>query len=116
MATTTESIRWTRLEEAKGSFFHILHTTDRTQTAAMTVEPGREAGPAEVHEESDQVFLIIEGEAQVRVWSRGQEEEPDERRLEPGAVLVVPAGVRHWVKSVGSKPLFFFTVYGPPAY
>jgi mannose-6-phosphate isomerase-like protein (cupin superfamily) len=105
-----------RLADAKGTFFRVLHTTPRTQVATMTVAPGEAAGPPEVHEGEDQIFLIVEGEAEVKVWHRGAKEEPRHDRLLPGAMLVVPAGMRHWVKSVGREPLFFFTAYGPPAY
>lgn len=106
---------WGRLDDARGRFFAVLHTTSRTQTAAMTVPPGQEAGPAEVHADQDQVFLFVEGEAEVKVWARPGHE-PRHERVGPGAIVVVPAGMRHWVKSVGREPLFFFTVYGPPAY
>lgn len=116
MAQTTDPLAFADVDDSKGAFFHIVHTTSRTQTATMTVAPGREAGPAEVHDDSDQVFLILEGEALVRVWAGGEDATPEERCLGRGDVLVVPAGVRHWVKSVGDGPLFFFTVYGPPAY
>lgn len=116
MADTTDTLAFAELAAAKGAFFHVYHTTARTQTGTMTVPPGQEAGPAEVHEGSDQVFLFLEGEALVRVWADGDDAEPEQRRVEAGGVLVVPAGVRHWVKSVGGEPLFFFTVYGPPAY
>jgi mannose-6-phosphate isomerase-like protein (cupin superfamily) len=107
---------WAALAEAKGRFFAVLHTTPRTQVATMTVAPGAEAGPAEVHAGEDQVFLFLEGEAEVKVWERGPQGPATQRRAGPGDVLVVPAGMQHWVKSVGREPLFFFTVYGPPAY
>ncbi len=116
MTPTTDTVAFADLETAKGAFFHIYHTTSRTQTGTMTVAPGREAGPAEVHDDSDQIFLFLEGEALVRVWEEGEAADPTERRLGTGDVAVVPAGLRHWVKSVGDEPLFFFTVYGPPAY
>lgn len=107
---------WGDLDKARGIFFAVLHSTGRTQTATMTVAPGQEAGPPEVHEGEDQVFLVLEGEAEVKVWEHGEGKPPRHERLRKGAILVVPAGTKHWVKSVGREPLFFFTVYGPPAY
>jgi mannose-6-phosphate isomerase-like protein (cupin superfamily) len=104
------------LGDARGRFFAVLHTTPRTQVATMTVPPGQEAGPPEVHEGEDQVFLFIEGAAHVRVWEHGPDREPKELHAKPGDILVVPAGLQHWVRSTGSEPLFFFTVYGPPSY
>lgn len=108
-----ETSYWGKLEDARGKFFVVLHTTPRTQVATMTVAPGQEAGPPEVHEGEDQVFLIVEGEAEFKVWDH---DPPTQRTAKAGDIVVVPAGVKHWVKSVGRDPLFFFTVYGPPAY
>lgn len=107
---------WGELKDARGRFFAVLYTTSRTQAATMTVAPGEEAGPAEVHAGEDQVFLFLDGEAEVKVWERGPDQEPRHERVGPGGIVVVPAGMKHWVKSVGREPLFFFTVYGPPAY
>jgi mannose-6-phosphate isomerase-like protein (cupin superfamily) len=33
-----------------------------------------------------------------------------------GACALIPAGARHHVKNPGAAPLFFLTVYAPPAY
>jgi mannose-6-phosphate isomerase-like protein (cupin superfamily) len=101
------------LDDARGRFFAVLHTTPRTQVATMTVPAGQEAGPPEVHEGEDQVFLFVAGEAELRV---GDAPDAPLQRCRPGDIVVVHAGVRHWVRSVGPEPLFFFTVYGPPAY
>ncbi|HEV8361639.1 MAG TPA: cupin domain-containing protein [Candidatus Thermoplasmatota archaeon] len=111
-----EGAYWGNLADAKGRFFAVLHTTLRTQTATMTVPPGEEAGPPEVHEGEDQVFLFLEGEAEVSVWERGPGGVPTRRGAKAGDIVVVPAGLQHGVRSVGPGPLFFFTVYGPPAY
>lgn len=92
----------------RGRFFEILQQTERSQTAVMTVGPGQEAGPGETHR-GDQVIYVIEGEAVVRVAGR-------EHKATPGALLMVPAGTPHHVRNSGAVPLFFVTVYAPPAY
>jgi mannose-6-phosphate isomerase-like protein (cupin superfamily) len=33
-----------------------------------------------------------------------------------GACVLIPAGALHHVRNPGSQPLFFLTVYAPPAY
>lgn len=109
-----ERTYWGDLNQEAGPFFRILHTTSRTQTGFMTVAPGEEAGPPETHEGSDQVFYVVRGEAEFKVWEETGEPEP--RRGGAGTVVVVPAGTTHWVKSVGKEDLLFFTVYGPPEY
>jgi mannose-6-phosphate isomerase-like protein (cupin superfamily) len=92
----------------RGQFFRVLQETARSQTAVMTVAPGQEAGPEETHA-ADQIVYVIEGAAAVRVGT-------EELTVEAGALVVIPAGTRHHVRSVGSAPLFFLTVYAPPEY
>lgn len=92
----------------RGRFFEILQQTERSQTAVMTVGPGQDAGPEETHR-GDQVIYVIEGEAVVRVAGK-------EHQAGAGALLMVPAGTPHQVANAGKVPLFFVTVYAPPAY
>jgi mannose-6-phosphate isomerase-like protein (cupin superfamily) len=50
------------IEELK-EWFEVLQTTQRCQTAMMTLKPGNATGEkAEAHKKSDQVLLILEGE------------------------------------------------------
>lgn len=92
----------------KGEFFRVLQETSRSQTAVMTIAPGADAGPEEVHD-TDQIIYIVEGEAVVRVDGKTH-------RASRGSLLTIPAGTRHHVKNPGAAPLFFLTVYAPPAY
>jgi mannose-6-phosphate isomerase-like protein (cupin superfamily) len=92
----------------RGEFFRVLQETARSQTAVMTVAPGQDAGPEETHA-ADQIVYVIEGEAEVRVG--------EERCVAgPGTLVTIPAGTLHHVRSVGTAPLFFLTVYAPPEY
>lgn len=115
MARNPESVLWMRLDEARGRFFAVLHETERSQTAVMTVPSGREASAPETHG-ADQMFYVVSGEAEIRVWENGPSDKPREGIAKAGTLIVVPAGVKHWVKSVGEEPLFFLTVYAPPEY
>ena len=92
----------------KGEFFRVLQETKRSQTAIMTIAPGKDAGPEEIHT-GDQIIYVVEGEAIVRVGEA-------ERRAGPGALVMIPAGTRHHVRNPGPAPLFFLTVYAPPQY
>ena len=92
----------------RGEFFRVLQQTKRSQTAVMTIGPGREAGPEETHQ-ADQIVYVIEGEAVVTV-------EDEARRTGPGGLVMIPAGARHHVGNPGREPLFFLTVYAPPEY
>jgi mannose-6-phosphate isomerase-like protein (cupin superfamily) len=92
----------------RGRFFEVLQETARSQTAVMTVAPGEDGGPEETHG-GDQVVFVMEGEAVIRIAGV-------DHAAGPGACVMIPAGTRHHVKSVGAEPLFFLSVYAPPAY
>jgi mannose-6-phosphate isomerase-like protein (cupin superfamily) len=91
-------------------WFQLLQTTERSQTAMMTLEPGAATGEkAEAHDKSDQVLLVLEGEL---IGELG-----DERpRLSNGDVIVIPAGTKHRFANASQKPAVTFNVYSPPAY
>ena len=92
----------------KGAFFRVLQETSRTQTAIMTIAPGADAGPEEVHR-GDQIIYIVEGKALVQVDGK-------EYHADQGSLLTIPAGSGHHVRNPGTTPLFFLTVYAPPEY
>src|SRR5437764_15077850 len=70
-------------------WFEVLQTTKRTQTAMMTLKPGKSSGSeAEGHKKSDQVLLVLKGEVVGEI--------ADETvMLREGDVIVIPAGMRH---------------------
>jgi len=97
-----------RPADHRGAFFRVLQETAASQTAVMTIAPGQDAGPEEEHA-GDQIVYVIEGEAEVRVGA--------ERFMAgSGALIVIPARAPHHVRNAGATPLFFLTVYAPPAY
>ncbi len=61
-----------------------------------TVEP-QQGVPAHVHPTHEEAVVVLEGEFRARV---GEEE----RVVRPGDVILVPAGVRHRLISVGPRP------------
>ena len=92
----------------RGQYFEIMQDTGRSQTAVMTIGPGEDAGPEEIHE-GDQIIYVIEGRARVRVGDV-------ENEAGPGACVMIPAGTRHHVDNPGAAPLFCLTIYAPPVY
>lgn len=92
----------------RGAFFRVLQQTARSQTAVMTIAPGADAGPEEEHA-GDQIIYVVEGDAVIRIG-------PAEHPAPAGSVATIPAGTRHHVRNPGRTPLFFVTVYAPPAY
>jgi mannose-6-phosphate isomerase-like protein (cupin superfamily) len=92
----------------RGRFFRVLQETERSQTAVMTIAPGEDGGPEEEHA-GDQIVYVVEGEAIVRIGDK-------EHRAAAGSLVMIPARSRHHVKNPGLTPLFFVTIYAPPAY
>ncbi len=81
----------------------------KSQTAMMTLAPGKSSGDKEAHKKSDQVLLLLEGEL-------GGEIGDEEATLKKGDVLLIPAGVKHRFMNRGGKPAVTFNVYCPPEY
>lgn len=99
----------TNINKAR-EWFEVLQTTEKSQTAMMTLGPGDSTGDkAEAHKKSEQVLLMLEGELMGEVG--------DERpALRKGDVIIVRAGVKHRFTNRGNKPAVTFNVYAPPAY
>ena len=95
-----------KLARENGDFRRVLFTTGRSQLVLMSVEPGGEIGD-ETHDDVDQVLVFVEGMGEAIL---------DETHLpiEPGSVVVVPAGTRHNFVANGDSTLKLYTVYTPP--
>jgi mannose-6-phosphate isomerase-like protein (cupin superfamily) len=92
------------------TWFKVLQTTGRSQTAVMNLQPGQASGDSkEAHAKSDQVLVVLEGEVLAEVGD-------DRARLRPGDVVVIPAGVRHRFSNEAKNPVRTVSVYAPPAY
>src|SRR4029453_1642624 len=91
-------------------WFEVLQTSERSQTATMTLAAGDATGArAEAHEETDQVLLMLDGELTGEVG--------DQRpSLKKGDVIIVPAGVKNAFATPPPPPAVTFNVYSPPAY
>ena len=93
-----------------GGMFKVLETTDRSQAAAMRLEPGEKSGAkAEAHEHSDQTILVTEGEVVAEI-------EGKRLRLKAGAFGIIPAGTKHQIINEGKVTAWTFNVYAPPEY
>ena len=92
----------------KGDFFKILSETQLSQVGVMTIAPGKDSGPEEVHS-GDQLVYIVEGEAEVEV-------NKEKAVMKAGDVVIIPKGAQHHIYNSGDEPLFFLTVYTPPQY
>jgi Mannose-6-phosphate isomerase len=92
------------------SWFEVLQTTKRTQTAMMTLKPGKSSGSRpEGHEQSDQVLLVLQGAVEGEISDR-------KITLGEGDVIVIPAGTKHKFTNQGLVDAVTFNTYSPPEY
>lgn len=93
-----------------GNWFDVLQTSKRTQTAMMTLEPGKSSGSEpEGHKNSDQVLLVLKGQVEGEI--------ADETiTLHEGDVVLIPAGTRHKFSNRSSSDVVTFNTYSPPEY
>lgn len=93
-----------------GAGFDVLQTSERTQTAMMTLGPGESSSEKpNTHKSSDQVLLVIEGELRAEVGD-------DRLTLGRGDVVIVPAGTPHKFTNSGKVKAVTFNTYSPPEY
>ena len=90
--------------------FEVLQTSEKSQTAVMTMKPGGASGPnRNAHEKSEQILLVLEGEVEGEVAG-------EKRILRKGDVVVVSPGVKHRFCNPGKITAVTFSVYSPPEY
>lgn len=89
-------------------FRHVIYTGDYSQVALMALPPGEEIGD-EMHEGTDQIFLIVEGSGEAIL---------DGRRLPivRHDLITVRSGTRHNIRNPGREDLKLVTIYSPAAY
>ena len=102
--STQDSIR----EQARDNkdFRRVAATGPFSQIVLMCLKPGEAIGE-EVHDDTDQIFLVAKGEGEAVLADAP-------RRLEKGDLLLVPAGTRHDIRNTGDKRLRLVTIYSPP--
>ena len=90
--------------------FKVLQTTQKSQTAMMVLEVGGASSEEEnVHENSDQILLVIEGEVHGEIGK-------EKKVLREGDFCLIPAGTPHRFENKGEKKAVTFNVYAPPEY
>lgn len=95
--------------EGNNYYFKVIYTGPNSQLVVMALKPGEDIG-MEVHQNSDQFIRVEEGHGSASLDNR-------EFLLEPGSVLVVPAGSQHSIKNTSkTEPMKLYTVFSPPNY
>ncbi|HEY9900022.1 MAG TPA: cupin domain-containing protein [Pantanalinema sp.] len=97
-----------RLTVSNENYRRVLYTGQHLQLVLMALKPGEEIGE-EVHKGDDQFFRIEAGEGEVVVNGV-------KHRVSAGFAILVPAGARHNIRNMGTKPLKLYTLYAPPVH
>lgn len=91
-------------------WFEVLQTTKRSQTAVMRLSAGGHSSEEmNVHRNSDQVLLVVEGEVDAEIGG-------EKKALIRGDCCIVPAGTPHRFANRGKGDALTFNVYSPPEY
>jgi mannose-6-phosphate isomerase-like protein (cupin superfamily) len=104
--TDRESVAIVEVATANDAFRREVLTGEHEQVVVMTIPAGGEIGD-EVHPDTDQVLLFIEGRGEARIDGRASE-------VGPNDLVFVRAGSRHNFVNIGDGPLRLVTVYAPP--
>jgi mannose-6-phosphate isomerase-like protein (cupin superfamily) len=92
--------------QTNDAFRREVITGEHEQVVVMTIPPGGEIGE-EVHPDTDQVLVFVEGEGEARL---GAESAP----VRANDLVLVRAGTRHNFVNPGPRPLRLYTIYAPP--
>jgi mannose-6-phosphate isomerase-like protein (cupin superfamily) len=87
-------------------FRRELITGAHEQVVAMAIPPGGEIGE-EVHPDTDQVLVFVEGEGEARIG-------PERSRVAAQDLAFVRAGTIHNFVNTGATMLRLYTIYAPP--
>jgi mannose-6-phosphate isomerase-like protein (cupin superfamily) len=69
-------------------------------------EPGSQQG-LHAHEDSEQVYVIVRGRGLMIV-------DNEEREVETGMAILIPAGAEHAIRNTGTDPLEYISATTPP--
>ena len=106
MATGVETIDILEAARSNSAFRREVATGKHEQVVVMTIPPGGEIGD-EVHPETDQVLVFVDGRGEARLDGRSSD-------VGPNDLVFVRAGVRHNFLNRGESPLRLITIYAPP--
>lgn len=91
---------------SNNDFRREVMTGDHQQVVLMTIPPGGEIGE-EVHPDTDQALLFVDGEGEARLDGRTS-------TFRANDLVLVRAGTRHNFVNTGREPLRLVTFYAPP--
>ena len=89
--------------------FAVLHATDTSQAAMMTMAPGEVTSAGNEHAWAEQWLYVVSGSGRAEVGGAMV-------ALAPGSLLLIEKGEPHQIRNTGGEPLVTLNLYAPPAY
>lgn len=85
----------------------VMDRSDATTSESFitVMEPG-EAPPLHKHDDTEQVFYVLEGRGRLEIGEGAE----DQGELEPGDLVRIPPGTWHRVPCLGDQPLRYLVI------
>lgn len=106
MANLNESVDILAAARSNDAYRREVLTGEHEQVVVMTIPPGGEIGE-EVHDDTDQLLIFVEGRAEAQLDGRSSEVGTDD-------LVFVRAGTRHNFLNRSDGQLRLITIYAPP--
>ena len=94
------------------TFRTALWTGNNLQVTLMSIDIGDDIG-LEVHTMGDQFIRIEDGDALVQMGD-SQDNLSFQKKISADYAIMIPTGMWHNVKNIGSRPLKLYAIYAPP--
>ena len=91
---------------ANDAFRRVIETGEHQQVVLMTLPVGEDIG-AEVHPDTDQLFIFVASHGEAVL-------DGAVRPVAPNDFVFVPAGALHNIVNHGVVPMRLITIYAPP--
>lgn len=96
--------------ERGGQVSRLLFTSQlgstRLAVTWVSGEPGSQQG-LHAHDDGEQIYVVVSGRGLMIVGD-------EEREVEAGASILIPAGVEHAIRNIGAEPLEYISATAPP--
>jgi mannose-6-phosphate isomerase-like protein (cupin superfamily) len=106
MSTTKDRVDILAAAWSNDAFRREVITGEHEQVVVMTIPVGESIGE-EVHPDTDQVLVFIDGRGEAVLDGRTSD-------VGPNDLVFVHAGTRHDFRNTGDSPLRLITIYAPP--
>ena len=95
-----------KLTRENNNFRKVMFTAEYSQLVLMSIPKGEDIGE-EIHHETDQILVLVRGQAEAIVNNLAYD-------FGKHDVLFIPAGTKHNIINIGDEDLKLYTIYALP--